>query len=252
MTSKKDLLRKFLKGIETGSAMAATVVNEKKYVQHNPQTHEGGEGIADLFARISKTDPKVKFVRVFEDGDFAFAHNEYDFADVKIAFELFRFEDGRAVEHWDNLQPIAGPNPSGRSMIDGATEIIDLDKTEDNRVLVRNFAEGVLVGQQWAKMAAYVAENLIQHDPDLADGLAALRAALEGSDEMPRARSYDTVHRVFAEGNFVLCQCEGLKYDIHSGIYDLYRIEEGKIVEHWSTIEAIPQRDQWKNNNGKF
>ena len=95
MTSKKDLLRKFLKGIETGDAMAAAVVNEEKYIQHNPQTHEGGEGIAALFARISKTNPKVRFVRVFEDGDFAFAHNKYDFADVKIAFEVFRFEDGR-------------------------------------------------------------------------------------------------------------------------------------------------------------
>ena len=46
MTSKKDLLRKFLKGIETGDAMAAAVVNEDKYIQHNPQTHEGSEGIA--------------------------------------------------------------------------------------------------------------------------------------------------------------------------------------------------------------
>lgn len=34
--SKKDLLRKFLSGIETGEAMAAAVVNEEKYIQHNP------------------------------------------------------------------------------------------------------------------------------------------------------------------------------------------------------------------------
>lgn len=78
MDTKKDLLKRFLKGIETGSAMAAAVVDENKYIQHNPETREGGEGIAALFARISKTNPKVTFCRVFEDGDFAFAHNEYD------------------------------------------------------------------------------------------------------------------------------------------------------------------------------
>ena len=135
MPSKKELLQTFLKGIETGDAMAAAVVNEAKYIQHNPQTHEGSEGIASLFARLSKTDPKVTFVRVFEDGDFAFAHNEYDFASLRVAFEVFRFENGQAVEHWDNIQPNQPPNLSGRGMLDGSTQITDLEKTEENRAL---------------------------------------------------------------------------------------------------------------------
>ena len=46
MPSKKELLKTFLKGIETGDAMAAAVVNEDRYIQHNPQTHAGSEGIA--------------------------------------------------------------------------------------------------------------------------------------------------------------------------------------------------------------
>lgn len=44
MATKKDLLKKLLKGIEIGDPEAATVVNEAKYIQHNPQTHEGSEG----------------------------------------------------------------------------------------------------------------------------------------------------------------------------------------------------------------
>lgn len=146
---KRDQLQKLLKGIETGDASAAAVVNEAKYIQHNPQTHEGSEGLAALFARLSKTDPKVTFVRVFEDGDFAFAHNEYDFSSLRVAFEVFRFEDGRAVEHWDNIQPQEGPNPSGRGMLDGATAISDLDKTEANRELVRTFVKNALVELQF-------------------------------------------------------------------------------------------------------
>ena len=80
---------------------------------------KASEGIAELFARLSKTSPRVTFKRVFEDGDFAFAHIEYDFRSLRAAFEVFRFEDGKAVEHWDNIQPLRGPNLSGRGMQDG-------------------------------------------------------------------------------------------------------------------------------------
>ena len=66
---RKNLIRKLLKGIETGDPAAAAVVNESKYIQHNPQTHEGSEGLAALFARLSKTNPRVNIVRAFADGE---------------------------------------------------------------------------------------------------------------------------------------------------------------------------------------
>jgi predicted SnoaL-like aldol condensation-catalyzing enzyme len=101
--SKPDQIRALLKSIETGNAGPVAVVNEAKYIQHNPQTHEGSEGLATLFKRLSKTSPRVNIVRAFEDNDFVFAHTEYDFSNRNIGFEVFRFEDGRAVEHWDNI-----------------------------------------------------------------------------------------------------------------------------------------------------
>lgn len=250
MIEKRELLKKFLKGIETGDAMAAAVVDENKYIQHNPQTHDSGEGIAALFARISKTNPKVHFMRVFEDGDFAFAHNEYDFAEVKIAFEVFRFENDRAVEHWDNIQNIAGPNSSGRGMIDGTTEISDLDQTEQNRALARSFVEDVLIGGDTDGFTDYVRDDLIQHGPDIGDGRAEFLAILQPSSN--NARRYDRLHRVLAEGNFVLCMCEGSRCNVHSALYDLYRLEAGMIAEHWTTVEAIPPLGERKNDNGKF
>ncbi len=252
MASKKELLQKFLKGIETGDAMAAAVVNEARYIQHNPQTHEGGEGIAALFERLSRTEPKVKFARVFEDGDYAFAHIEYDFSSVRIAFEVFRFEDNQAVEHWDNIQAAAGPNVAGRGMIDGEARISDIAITEDNRELARTFVEDVLIAGQLEKMTAYVDTSLIQHDPGLGDGIQAWRAALEFSADEPPVYQYQRLHRVLAEGNFVLCACEGTKNGIHSGIYDLYRLQDDKIAEHWNTVEAVPPRSEWNNQNGKF
>lgn len=252
MTSKKELLQKLLKGIETGDAAAAAVVNEEKYIQHNPQTHEGSEGLAELFARLSKTNPRVTFIRVFEDGDFALAHNEYDFSSLRAAFEVFRFEDGKAVEHWDNIQPLKGPNPSGRGMLDGSTDISDLDRTEVNRDLIRSFAEQVLLDRQTDQLDRFVADALIQHSPDLADGRAAFRSALKATENGALRIQYHHLHRVLAEGNFVLCMSEGSKDGVHSSFYDLFRVANGLIVEHWETIEAIAPRSEWKNDNGKF
>lgn len=247
MTSKKTLLKTLLKGIETGDPASAAVVNEEKYIQHNPQTHEGSEGLATLFARLARTNPKVRFVRVFEDGDFAFAHNEYDFSSLRAAFEVFRFEDGKAVEHWDNIQPLMGPNPSGRAMLDGATEITDLDRTEDNRSHVRDYVETVLIGGHFNRLPEFVDAKLIQHAPTLADGAEALMSFLDSEDVR-----YTCLHRVLAEGNFVLTMCEGSRDGRHTSFYDLYRLADGRIVEHWDTVETIAPRHEWKNDNGKF
>lgn len=252
MTTKKDLLQRLLKGIETGDAAAAAVVNEDKYIQHNPQTREGGPGLAELFARLSKTSPKVTFCRVFEDGDYAFAHNEYDFSGLRAAFEVFRFEDGQAVEHWDNIQRLEGPNFSGRGMLDGTTEISDLDKTEIHRALVQRFVTDVLVGRQFDHLPDFVHDHLIQHDPHVSDGRQAWHESLVVHGETGVRITYDRLHRVLAEGNFVLSVCEGSRDTVHSSFYHLFRIDDGKIAEHWTTVEAIPPRSDWKNDNGKF
>ncbi|MDH3232415.1 MAG: hypothetical protein OEQ29_02740, partial [Alphaproteobacteria bacterium] len=58
-SQRKDQIRALLKAIETGDTAAVAVVNQDKYIQHNPQTHEGSEGLAALFKRLSKTSPRV-------------------------------------------------------------------------------------------------------------------------------------------------------------------------------------------------
>lgn len=252
-SSRKDQIRALLKSIETGDPGPVAVVNEAKYVQHNPQTHEGSEGLADLFKRLSKTNPRVNIVRAFEDGDFVFAHTEYDFARRNIGFEVFRFEDGRAVEHWDNIQPRQGPNQSGRTMVDGPTEPDDHALTETNRAFVRSFVETVLIDGQLDRLTEFVdGDAYAEHNPRLGDEVSALRSALQAVDTGSRHIDYHRIHRILAEGNFVLCVSEGKSDDVHSAFYDLFRIEKGKVVEHWDTTERVAPRSAWKNDNGKF
>jgi predicted SnoaL-like aldol condensation-catalyzing enzyme len=251
--AKKDQIRSLLKSIETGDPGPIAVVDEEKYIQHNPQTHEGSEGLATLFQRLSKTSPRVNIVRAFEDGDYVFAHTEYDFSRRNIGFEVFRFENGRAVEHWDNIQPRQGPNGSGHEMVDGPAEATDRDLTETNRALARAFVEAVLINDKLDQMTDFVnPDAFIEHNPRLDDNLSSLRAALEGSGDNDGPIDYQHLHRVLAEGNFVLCVSEGQAGARHCAFYDLFRIAEGRIVDHWDTTEKIAPRSEWKNDNGKF
>ena len=55
-----------------------SVVNEARYVQHNPRTDEVSEGLATLFWRFSEGSPQVNITRTFEDRAFVFAHTGYD------------------------------------------------------------------------------------------------------------------------------------------------------------------------------
>lgn len=125
-----------LKAIETGAQEPLKTINENRYIQHNLNVADGLSGFKSFVQSLPANSAKVNTVRVFQDGDYVFAHSEYDVFGPKIGFDVFRFEDGKIVEHWDNLQETAKPNPSGHTMIDGATELKDLDKTESNKKLV--------------------------------------------------------------------------------------------------------------------
>ena len=253
MSTRKRRIRALLKGIETGDPAAVAVVNEARYVQHNPQTHEGSEGLAVLFQRLAKTSPRVEIARLFEDGDYVFAHTRYDFANSNIGFEVFRFEDNFAVEHWDNIQRRQRPNLSGHTMIDGSTEITDLEKTEFNREIVRAFVETILVNRDTDRLDDYIDDkHFVEHNPRLGDGLSSLRAMLSDASVDGATLRYDRTHRFLAEGNFVLSVSEGSLKGVHSSFYDLFRLAGERIVEHWDTTEVIPPRSEWKNNNGKF
>ena len=152
---------------------------------------------------------------------------------------MFRFEDGLIVEHWDNLAE-KGPatNPSGHTQIDGPTVAQDLNETEKNKAIVADFVDSILVNGQMDKLGQFIdGDNYIQHNTAIADGLSGLGAALEAMAAQGIRMVYTTVHKVLGDGNFVLTISEGAFAEQATSFYDLFRIENGKIVEHWDVIE---------------
>ena len=57
---------------------------------------------------------------------------------------------------------------------------------------------------------------------------------------------------MLAQGNYVLAVSEGIFGGAPTSYYDLWRIENGKIAEHWDVMETIAEKDSWANQNGKF
>ena len=250
--SNKTKSVELLKSFETGESLPISYIDAKKYKQHNLKVEDGVEGLQKLLRQLP-AGVKVKVVRAFEDGDYIFTHANYNFGGLITGFDVFRFENGKMVEHWDNLQPTQPANPSGRTMIDGATEVIDLDKTEANKKLVRNFVEDILVNGKMEKLAGYFhGDDYIQHNPWFPDTLSGFGTTIAEMSKQGMTLQYSAIHKVLGQGNFVLVMGEGYLSKVHTSFYDLFRIENGKIAEHWDVLEEIPATEFHQNRNGKF
>ncbi|NGN98386.1 SnoaL-like domain-containing protein [Grimontia sp. S25] len=253
--SNKDKAVALISSIETGDPAPIAYVNPNKYIQHNLAVADGLEGFGEVMKALPEGSAKADVKRAFQDDDYVFLHTEYDFFGPKVGFDVFRFENGQIVEHWDNLQDIAPANPSGRTQLDGPTEAVDLDKTEENKAIVADFVKTILMEGNMARINDFIdnePEAYLQHNPMVADGLAGLGAALQALAEQGMPMSYTKNHKILGQGNFVLTISEGKFLNEHVAFYDLFRVDNGKIVEHWDVIETIPPRSEWKNDNGKF
>lgn len=253
MENNKQKVLELLKSIETGAHEPVGYINPEKYIQHNQNVGDGLAGFGELISQLPAGSAKVNTARVFADGDFVFAHTDYNFFGPKIGIDIFRFEDGLIVEHWDNLQKKVEQTASGRSQIDGPTELTDIDKTDANKDIIKNFIADFLMGAAPDKITDYISTGKYhQHNPGVKDGLAGLGEALKGLAEIGMPMVYEKNHTILGEGNFVLAVSEGIFMKEKVAFYDIFRLENDKIVEHWDVIEKIIPDSDAKNDNGKF
>ncbi|WP_025717864.1 stalk domain-containing protein [Paenibacillus sp. 1-18] len=254
--SNKDKVVEILKSFETGDTKAAeTWISKDQYIQHNLSVPNGRDGLL-LISQLKGANAQVEIQRVLQDGNYVAVHYKESIAGKSsIVFDIFRFDsNGKIVEHWDNIQDSAPANPSGHTMIDGTTQITDRNQTETNKTLIRKFVDDVLVGKNRAALESYYnGDQYIQHNPLFGDGVSNLKQAFSAAGSQGASFGYDQVHMVIGEGNFVLVVSEIKSPNGSSaGVYDLFRVENGKVAEHWDVVQDVPAKAEWKNTNGKF
>jgi predicted SnoaL-like aldol condensation-catalyzing enzyme len=213
----------------------------ENFVQHSPLVSDGREGLRTTIVQLSTLGFKYKMVRVLADGPWVVLHAHGGGVSQPFSvFNLLRVENDRLAEHWEVVQPQVADisTVSGHGMLDGPTQITDLDRTDDNRELIRNLYDKVLVDGDLGAMDAYFdGDALIQRSPFVADGVGAMREWLEAG-----TRRYERLDRVIADGNFVWAQSAGTVDGRPHVLNDLYRIEGGKIAEHWDVVGEVPAK----------
>lgn len=221
------------------------------YVQHSTLAADGLDGLRGLQASLP-ADFGYELVRTIAEGNLVVLHGVYiGFGPAPlVAFDVFRADGDGIVEHWDSLVPVVTETVSGRSQTDGTIEIGDLDKTAANKALVAEFAEKVLIGADYSALPDYIStDSYAQHNPEAADGLEGFGAAAAAWAADGKLLAYKRVHQIVAEGDFVFTRADG-DFGVPVIYNDLWRVHDGKIVEHWDVVAPIP--DELPHTNGVF
>ena len=125
------------------------------------------------------------------------------------------------------------------------------DVLEANKRTVLAFYDAALNRSNIDEAAAYFGPRFIQHNPRSKDGIEGFRALMQDvKKQFPRLRV--DVKRAFADGDFVILHVHvKLQPDeLGLAIVDMFRLEDGRIVEHWDVRQPIPEVAA--NTNGMF
>lgn len=125
------------------------------------------------------------------------------------------------------------------------------DVLEQNKQTVLAFYEAAINRKDFAAASQFVSERYVQHNPRIADGVDGLKAFIADiKQQFPLLRA--EINNVFAEGDFVVGHVHGVRVPGQPGtaIIDIFKLENGKLVEHWDVMQPIPEESA--NDNGMF
>ena len=120
-----------------------------------------------------------------------------------------------------------------------------------NRQIVRDFYEAALNKKDFEAASRYLGPRYVQHNPEAADGREGLKTYVDHlREKFPNSRS--VIMRSVAEGNYVVVHVHATRVPGERGtaIIDIFKLEDGKIVEHWDVVQPVPEKAA--NKNGMF
>ena len=239
---------------------ALNTLFSENFVQHNPAVADGRAGLLALieFRKAQQPEAHNEIVRVVTQGDLVALHvhvtntlveRNDPHAGVAIV-DIFRVSKGQIVEHWDVIQPVPATSANGHSMFDGGETAKNVTgrrrgQAQRNAALVVSAYDKVLNQFDTAPLASDFGPTYTQHNPTIPDGVAGL-AALVAFRKAQQPDAHNEIVRVIAEGDLVMLHVHVTttaeeRGDEHAGIaiVDIFRVAEGKIVEHWDVIQRV-------------
>jgi predicted SnoaL-like aldol condensation-catalyzing enzyme len=123
--------------------------------------------------------------------------------------------------------------------------------SEANKKAVLEFYEAGLNKKDFDAASKYFGPKYIQHNPGAPDGIEGFKGFVNFlKEKFPN--SHSEIKKVFADGDFVILHVHAVREPGTRGraIVDIFRLENGKIVEHWDVAQDIPEK--MPHNNGMF
>jgi predicted SnoaL-like aldol condensation-catalyzing enzyme len=127
----------------------------------------------------------------------------------------------------------------------------DAAQMEANKKTVAALYDAVLNQKDFDKASQYLGPRYTQHNPNAADGPEGLKGFVAFlKDKFPNNKS--EIKRIFADGDYVIVHVHAVREPGTRGnaIVDIFKLENGKVVEHWDVVQPIPEKAA--NNNGMF
>jgi predicted SnoaL-like aldol condensation-catalyzing enzyme len=219
------------------------------YVEHSTFAGPGLDGLREAASSLP-AGFRHERLRVLSEDELVVAHGLYHgLGPVPIVgCDLWLVADDKIVEHWDARQPWVEQPVSGHTMTDGPVTVTEPHKTAASKKLVEQFVELIMMGGDRTQITRFFnGDRFIQHNPQIADGVSGLGSAIQAG---VWAAVVEQVHHIVADGEFVFTQGEGILDGIPTAFYDLFRVENDKLAEHWDVVFAKP--DTLPHSNGLF
>ena len=244
-----EKVKAMLQGIAAGDAdRAIRHINPARYVEHDPRRADGVDGLKRYIRELCAEDHRLTVVRAIQDGDHVVTQADGLILGRGVFFEIFRFEDGSVVEHWAFSTKSAPPNKSGHTQTDGPARARNLEDTEKNKSIIRDYYETVHVRGEHGRIPQYFSgDRCVRHEPGVSDGVGNFRRDLE---QLVKHRSIDGIKFLFGQGDFVFIAATGTVEGAPCTYLDLYRVQDEKIAERWGFPEPVPPQALRKNDNG--
>ncbi|MGW4144161.1 nuclear transport factor 2 family protein [Streptomyces mirabilis] len=231
------------------------------YVQHNPLAPDGPEAMKAFGAAWKQQFPDATYEerRVISDGDLVLLHSSGVLVPGTpglAVVDIFRFQDGKIAEHWDILQEVPATTANGNDMFSTLSKPQtgvpgQRWSTAYNKKLVTDYVGQLLVGKDLSAVDTYVGTEYHEHSPNTPDRAEGVKTGLGAYFEQFPQLSV-TPKRIIAEGDLVAVHSHYVDTPGERGraVIDLFRIRDGKIVEHWDASQDVPEKSA--NDNTMF
>ncbi|WP_299807036.1 ester cyclase [Tardiphaga sp.] len=136
-------------------------------------------------------------------------------------------------------------------MAGSAASAADAATMEANKKAVLEFYDKGLNQKDYDAAAKFLGPRYVQHNPNAQDGPEGFKAFLAFlREKFPD--SHSDIKQVFADGDYVILHVHAVREKGTRGnaIIDIFKLENGKIVEHWDAVQPIPEKSA--NTNTMF